>query len=87
MAIAWASLVKHKLHNVLSWDTDDLDHALILGDEEYTSLHDNNEIKDPNNTITELHKILTVSDQEFRCTEENTVTGFCTLNGTSWHWW
>lgn len=78
MAIAWASLVKHKLHSVLSWYTDDLDYALILGDEEYTSLHDDDEIKDPSKhlSVTELHKTFMVSDQEFRCTEENTVTGF-----------
>lgn len=44
MAIALVSLAKDMEHSVFSWQIEDLDTALFLGDNLYAYLRDNNKI-------------------------------------------
>ncbi|XP_078019479.1 uncharacterized protein LOC144459401 [Epinephelus lanceolatus] len=77
MAIALASLAKHTLLSVFSWDRFDVDRALVVGDELYTSLLDLNIFSHESNllSVADLPKQFEVGEQLFSFSHGDTVLG------------
>ncbi|XP_078022884.1 uncharacterized protein LOC144462597 [Epinephelus lanceolatus] len=77
MAIALASLAKHTLLSVLSWDRFDVDRVLVVGDELYTSLRDLNIFSHKSNLLSvgDLPKQFEIGEQLFSFSHGDTVLG------------
>ncbi|XP_078032241.1 uncharacterized protein LOC144467462 [Epinephelus lanceolatus] len=76
MAIALASLAKHTLLSVFSWDRFDVDRTLVVGDELYTTLRDLNIFSHESNLLSvgDLAKQFEVGEQ-FSFSHGDTVLG------------
>ncbi|XP_016522473.1 uncharacterized protein LOC107834958 [Poecilia formosa] len=76
-AISFVALTKHKLKSVCSWNGDILDNVVTVGDELYTSLHDNNIISSGHEllSIPDLPKNIHVDGQHFGCFYGDYVSG------------
>ncbi|XP_029923306.1 uncharacterized protein LOC115370422 isoform X2 [Myripristis murdjan] len=77
MAIALVSLAKHTVSSAFSWDRLDLDRALILGDELYTSLRELKTFSHVSNllSVPDLPQHLELDGQVFRFSFGDTVLG------------